>query len=561
MRAARCQKVILSEPFACLANLIVVHGQSLPKPYPPQGSFGEFSKQSRPTYHPPIRQNRIHMKSKNKNKLEIVNDRWSLANDPVEGFPTETDAALEPAGSGADRHATDLELGLYLNQMGAIPLLSRHEEVELAARLDCARRRYRRAAFWNAHVFARALELFEHVHAGNALLERVVDTVPSLELTAEKIRPRLSRSLVRVRQLQKEVAQAFEKLLQARSQRDVIRLRRVMRRKHRSGIRVIESLSPRIGLIDAWVDDARRQLAQGQELVQEIERPGRSAAARAEQKKRVKELRQWTLQFQATPEELAAWLGVVGQRRARYQQARQNLASANLRLVVSMAKRYRGRGLPLSDLIQEGNSGLMRAVDKFDHRLGWKFGTYASWWIRQGIQRGLSDTSRLVRVPCHWTGMFGEVERAQTEFTNKHHREPTPAEIAKKLRVAPAEIRAMLALGKQPASLDEHHASGEDAQNLHGLLVDRRATDSAEAADKQLLRERIAEVLRCLAPRDRALIELRFGLGDGNSRTLDEVAQQFGITRERVRQIESRVLQKLRQPERRERLSEFVQGQ
>lgn len=465
-----------------------------------------------------------------------------------------TDRAREVA---ADTYSPDDSLAVYLNQMGSIPLLNRQKELELATRLDLARRRYRHAVLWNGSVLAGAIDTFERVHTGDLTLERTIEVAPSLGMTAEHIRKRLSCHLPRLRRVREKALRAFEQMMRARSQSDTLRLRRILRRQLRLGSRLVEDLSPRTELLDSWAEVSRTQFAQMPELIRDLERPARSPAARAERNKRVKELRNLTRQVQATPEEFAVWIQMTERRRALYQQARHELAAANLRLVVSMAKNYRGRGLPLSDLIQEGNSGLMRAVDKFDHRLGWKFGTYATWWIRQGIQRGLADTSRMVRVPCHSAGLFREVERAQAEFMFKNHREPTPEEIATTLNVAPTEVRSILASGRPHLSLDDHHSDASE-DSFHCLLVDRGATDSAENVDHQFLKERIAELLRCLAPRDREVIELRFGLQNGCSCTLDEVAHHFGITRERVRQIESRVLEKLRQPERRQCLAEFA---
>jgi RNA polymerase primary sigma factor len=248
---------------------------------------------------------------------------------------------------------------------------------------------------------------------------------------------------------------------------------------------------------------------------------------------------------------------VLRRREAPYQQARQHLAAANLRLVVSVAKSHRARGLPFADLIQEGSRGMMRAVDKFDHRLGWKFGTYATWWIRQGITRALSDTSRTVRLPCHRAAMFREIERVQAEFTVKNRREPTAEEIAPRLNIAAAEVRSILAFSRQPVSLAGNYTGGEEDSFIN-ILADPQAACPAEEADRRLLKERVAELLRCLSPRDREVIELRYGLRDGCPRTLDEVAHVYGVTRERIRQIEARGLQKLRQPERRECLQDFA---
>ncbi|HKI35929.1 MAG TPA: sigma-70 family RNA polymerase sigma factor [Gemmataceae bacterium] len=474
-----------------------------------------------------------------------------------EGLTTETEAdpATAPAAE-EDGHSAD-GLTLYLKQMGSIPLLNRQQELELVTGLDTSRRRYRHAAFWNWGVLARVVDTFERVRSGDLSLDRTIDVVPSLGLTAEHIRKRLPRHLGRLRRLRQAAVLAFEETLRARSRAERSGLRRALRRRLRLGVRLAEELSPRTELVDSWVEELKQQSAKMQELVQQTERPARSAAARVEQSKHSKELRHLMLQVQATPEELAGWVGVVSQRQARCRRDRRELAAANLRLVVSVAKRYRGRGLPFADLIQEGNSGLMRAVDKFDCRLGFKFGTYATWWVRQGVTRALSDKSRTVRAPYHWAGKLREVEAVRSDLMARNHREPTTEEIAKALQVTPAEVRSTLALGRQPLSLDGPHGD-EDEQGFHNILADREAASPAEEADRQLLKERLAELLRCLAPRDREVIELRYGLRDGIPRTLEEVAQVYGVTRERVRQIEQRGLRKLRQSERRDRVAEFA---
>jgi RNA polymerase primary sigma factor len=248
---------------------------------------------------------------------------------------------------------------------------------------------------------------------------------------------------------------------------------------------------------------------------------------------------------------------VLARRRALYQEARSDLAQANLRLVVSIAKRYRGHGLPFADLIQEGNSGLMRAVDKFDYRLGYKFGTYATWWIRQGVQRALSDTARTVRVPCHQVALLGAIDRVRGELLVKQGSEPTMEQIAAVLKITPQEVAALRVAGRHPVSLNETFDNG-DEHSVQDFLHDQHVPNPSQTVDHYLLKERLAEVLSSLAPRDREVIEMRFGLHDGRPRSLDEVATHFGVTRERIRQIEARGLSKLRQDDRRERLAGFV---
>jgi RNA polymerase primary sigma factor len=464
----------------------------------------------------------------------------------AERYEAGNEAVATAVGAGGGDASLADGLTAYLKQMGSIPLLDRQQELELVRRLDTARRRYRHAVLWNGGVLAQAVETFERVSSGELYLDRIIDVVPSLGLTAPRIGKRLPRHLGRLRQLCREMVRAFRDLLRARSQVERSELRRALCRKLRLAVRLVEELSPRTELVHSWAEDLKRQSARMRDLDQQMDRPGCSAAARAERVKRVKELRHLTMAVQAAPEELARWVQVLDRRRAPYQQARQELAAANLRLVVSLAKRHRGRGLPFADLIQEGNSGLMRAVDKFDHRLGWKFGTYATWWVRQGVTRALADTSRLVRLPCNRGGMLREVEHVQTEFTAKNRREPTVEEIATQLEVSPAEIRSLLTFGRKPLSLNGSVDSEEDS--FVSILTDRGAASPVEEADRRLLKQRVAELLRSLAPRDREVIELRFGLRDGTPRSLDEVAQVYGVTRERIRQIEARGLQKLGSP-------------
>ncbi|HEY7327736.1 MAG TPA: sigma-70 family RNA polymerase sigma factor [Gemmataceae bacterium] len=449
-------------------------------------------------------------------------------------------AQAETPDEAENVSATD-PFGLYLQQMGAKRLLNRQEELELCKRLDRQRRRYRHAALCSAFVLARVVETFERIRAGELPLDRTIDDVPSLGLTATEIRKRMPRHVGKLRKLLTESKEEFHLFLRARSGVERVRQRRAYRTRLRRAARLAEELSPRTELLDAWTAELQQRAARMGELVHDR-----------------KERRALMLQLQATPDELTGLVRVLAQRRPAYQIGRRQLAEANLRLVVSIAKRYRGQGLSFADMIQEGNGGLMRAVDKFDYRLGWKFGTYATWWIRQGITRALADHSRTVRVPSHQVSVLRALERARGEITAQRGIEPTLEEIAAAVGITPAEARALEAAGHQPASLDLSFAGDQEDGTLQDFLNDSSTPDVAREVDLQLLRQRLDEVLRCLAPRDREVIELRFGLKDGRPQSLDEIAQRFGITRERIRQIESRGLSKLRHPDRSSRLASFA---
>jgi RNA polymerase primary sigma factor len=454
-----------------------------------------------------------------------------------ESADDEAPDADEPVAEYDNPYA-DAALTVYLRQMGEIALLNRAQELELAQKLERLRDRYRHAAFCHPEVLARAVETFEKIQAGEVSLDRSIDVFPGLGLTAEVVRARLPRHLRRLRQLLAEAEADFRHWLRLSSTAARARVRRHWRQCIRKAARLAEELSPRNELVETWTIELERQAA-------DVERHARDRDA----------VREHAVRGQATPDELSRLLRVWRHRRERYQRARSELAEANLRLVVSIAKKYRGRGLPFADLIQEGNGGLMRAVDKFDYRLGFKFGTYATWWIRQSITRALSDLARTVRIPCHQVSMLAAIERARAQLTVSLGREPTSEEIGGVLGISGEEAQLLRVVGRQPVSLDEP-LGAEEADNMEAFLTAN--TDSpGEAVDHHLLKERIAEVLLSLAPRDRQVIELRFGLVDGRPRSLDEVAQLFGITRERIRQIEHRGLVKLRQPERRGRLEEF----
>jgi RNA polymerase primary sigma factor len=458
----------------------------------------------------------------------------------------------------ADTTGPDDALGLYLRQMGAIPLLNRAQELDLAQKLEHARTRYRRAALTSWLTVQRVVDTLQRVQDGQLPIDPAIDVVTSLGLSREKILARLPHNLRTLHHVLLQSATGFKAIQRTSSEQGRARLRRVLWRRLHKAVELVEQLSPRTELLEHLSEELNDYALRMDQLDGQIAACGRSAAGRQQQTQHVKKLRDLTLEARCDREDLTRLLNVLKSRRRRYQQARRALAEGNLRLVVSIAKRYRGRGLAFADLIQEGNRGLMRAVDKYEHRMGFKFGTYATWWIRQGITRALADHARTVRVPCHQVATLAAIERTRGEMTAANGREPSVEDIAAKLGVTAEETRSLRIVARQPVSLHES-LGGEGERSLGDFLNDPATGTPGETVDSHLLRERIEEVLRSLTTREREVIELRFGLRDGQPKTLDEVAKTYGITRERIRQIEARGLVKLRHPARSQRLASFAE--
>jgi RNA polymerase primary sigma factor len=490
------------------------------------------------------------------NAYRHLTDQSRSRDEDVEGIEAELNPAeieeLETARGADDT------LGLYLRQMGSIPMLKRPAEIEVATRLERVRDRFRFAALRSTFVLNRAYGTFAAVQAGQLAFDPQVDVITTANLRRDQILRRLPLHLPTLEKVLREEREQFPLGLTLTGKHDLYRWRRVRWRRIKKAAKLMAELSPRTENLERWVDDLAMKAHDLNKLSDSLHlgkpRDLRERAARNDAFRSAIESA-W-----AEPEELNVLLDCIRRRREAYHRVRSELAEANLRLVVSIAKKYRNRGLPFADLIQEGNRGLLRAVDKYEYKMNYKFGTYATWWIRQSIQRALADLARTVRVPCHQIAVLGQTERARAELAANLGREPTIEELAGRVGLPVDEVRSLRAVGKHPVSLHEP-VGGDGERALEDFLRDRGTTTPGEHVDQHLLRERIGEVLRSLAQREREVIELRYGLRDGQPRTLDEVARLFGITRERIRQIEARGILKLRQPMRSARLEQFAEAE
>ncbi len=447
---------------------------------------------------------------------------------------------------------------MYLTQMGEIPLLTRAEEIRLAKRIEITRRHFRARLLECDYVIQMAFKVLKRVHRGELPFDRTVQVSVTDRLEKEQILGRLPHNLTTLDVLLKRNRRDYRiALSKTHSKAQRKKAWQHLGQRRRRAVRLVEELGLRTHRIEPMIRTLEEFSGRIDELKQLLARHKKNRGQLDEYQSWLTEYRSILLATQESPTSLRNRIKYLKKVYSKYQQAKRELSEGNLRLVVSIAKKYRNRGLSFLDLIQEGNAGLMRAVDKFEYRRGFKFCTYATWWIRQAITRAVADQSRTIRIPVHMVETMSRVRNVSRQLLQELGRDPTLEETARRAETTVDEARRVLAMSRFPISLDRPVGNSEDS-HFGDLLPDGEAENPATGASQEMLRNRVNRVLKTLSYREREIIKLRYGLGDGYSYTLEEVGHIFKVTRERIRQIEAKAVRKLQQPSRSQELVGFL---
>ncbi|MBI1190769.1 MAG: RNA polymerase sigma factor RpoD [Tepidisphaera sp.] len=463
---------------------------------------------------------------------------------------------------------------MYLSQMGTIPLLTRPEEIRLAKKIETTRMIFRRRCLESDYVVSQAVETLKMVHKGELPFDRTMRISTAEADAKNKIARRIPVNLPTIERLLELNRADWDAMQQFKGEADqekVIEIKGRIAARRRRMATLTEELSLRTGRIIPLMRKLRSIAKKMQELDIEIRRASGQDVGKVRRNRPVKkydpedlavmreELEGLKALLLETPQESVRRVRDLNTVFWEYEQAKRDLSGGNLRLVVSIAKKYRNRGLSFLDIIQEGNTGLMRAVDKYEYKRGYKFSTYATWWIRQAITRAIADHARTIRIPVHMIETMSKLRNFQKAMLQETGMEPTIEELADRAGMSSTEVRRVMKISRHPVSLDRPVGESEDSY-FGDFIEDDSQHAPGDVAASDMLKARIESVLKTLTYREREIIKLRYGIGDGYTYTLEEVGRIFKVTRERVRQVEAKAIRKLQHPVRARKLQGFVEG-
>ena len=472
----------------------------------------------------------------------------------------EIDLNLDAELTEASTKRIDDPVRMYLTQMGEIPLLTREQEIELAKKIEITRKIFRSKVLESDYCLQSAVEILQQVNDGDLPFDRTMK-ISTAEDQADKgtIGQRIPLNLNSARAMLQRNRDDWDALRQTDKKEELDDLNMAIRRRRRRAVKLLEELSLRTSKVTplmkklSSISTKMVELEQRIEELKRVKDPGEDLEVCKEELSGLEDL------VLEGADSLHKRVVQVRKIYNRYDDAKRKLSGGNLRLVVSIAKKYRNRGLSFLDIIQEGNTGLMRAVDKYEYRRGYKFSTYATWWIRQAITRAIADHARTIRIPVHMIETMSKLRNISKQLMQEVGREPTIEEIAKRAKMTVSETRRVLKISRHPISLDRPVGESEDSY-FGDFIEDEKAENPVESATQEMLKDKIEQVLKTLTYREREIIKLRYGIGDGYTYTLEEVGRIFKVTRERVRQVEAKAIRKLQHPVRARKLEGFLPG-